>query len=1272
MISPFSKEDKQEMSWEEYLLLLNNYADSSWFPLSWDEHIIHVNKFGRMQFKALLPSSEIKIDREIFESLLNEIIYADGEITTEEKTRVEHLGLNQLAKDAEPIKETKLTRKIVSFQQQAYLFYELIQIAIMDKKLHLNEFEYLCDLGEVLGIANPILRYLNIFKDKIGYPKNKTHSPFVYIEEGTKEITKSFQHVSAQVSNRKENLQDFYRLWVKKISDIASKCSEYGCDQKITEQLKSHSEMLDKAALKLGLFGVTSSGKTALINALLGENLFPEKTLATTNIAVKVKYGSIKQAVVEFQDGRKEIWSGNSLAKQLHEATNEASNCGNKFKIDLITVEHPDFILPPYLELFDTPGINAEGHSEHEKIATERVLPQVDIVIYLTTVSNQIKQKDMDFIKLAKERLASDQKIIFVITGKGKGKADKGGKNIEVKGETAVSYLRKELDKKGITQEVASIVLIDNIWAQLGRLGYMKKWQQSGMPDLIYEMSFYYTILQENLLQLKIKQVISILENNIKSPLQAKLKENKEALEQKKSDLKSRIESISNYQLSNRVEIEHFINEAERKKHSLSIVNKPNSSESFYSAKNTIDNNSSDIMRFIQDKFYDYQKRFAEQFKTLEIKELSRREIDFNRLSIKSLSAKTKQVEQDKTGILSSVARFFSIGGKEIVDKFDPEGSFDLLNEHFKDIQNTIGSIIYDCKSILEKQFQSVLINQIEMLGAEQKELERVSLKSDDSYLSYIDTITKDLNYECHFLEEACKSQKSKKREPIKYEDSADSDNRFSEDVVSINQLPDLWSKYKNLSSKRGIIFVGGNRDKHLIWFKNIYKIQLSYQGDKDTPIWVGNSSQDFINKYSNIPLPADASFSTYFLSIPESINGTDNLFPNILEMVLQKQDWIIGIHVDINRISSGLSDIHKTVGKQLERLANMNKIFFWNLDMAYFEGSERLYELITDINDILNNHKYKNIPKFFGEADDMRWTYLMDIAVDWKHDSKNKRMISSAWQEKGLEYDRPFIPSILLELDYKYYKIVNPFRSLLDEVEKGYAEAEFEIGNYYFDKDVNKAFEFFLKAANQGHIEAEFKIGNAYYFGNGFDIIKDYNKAFEWFMKAAEQGHARAQFRVAHCFYYGNGVPKDIDKASEWFVKASECFIKIIEKSATNKREKNKAFEWLLKIAEISSHALIQKEIGNCYYYGKGIHQSYSKAFEWYMKAAEQGLVKAQYNVGYCYYYGKGTYKNRQEAFGWYVKAAEQGHLGAEKAIQKFFDFYNIKLRGSKQPFWS
>ena len=65
---------------------------------------------------------------------------------------------------------------------------------------------------------------------------------------------------------------------------------------------------------------------------------------------------------------------------------------------------------------------------------------------------------------------------------------------------------------------------------------------------------------------------------------------------------------------------------------------------------------------------------------------------------------------------------------------------------------------------------------------------------------------------------------------------------------------------------------------------------------------------------------------------------------------------------------------------------------------------------------------------------------------------------------------------------------------------------------------------------------------------------------------------------------------------------------------------------------------------LGRSYARGEGVPQSYEKAGEWYLRAADQGNLKAMNNLGILFLEGKGTTKDESQALNWFKKAAEGG----------------------------
>ena len=85
--------------------------------------------------------------------------------------------------------------------------------------------------------------------------------------------------------------------------------------------------------------------------------------------------------------------------------------------------------------------------------------------------------------------------------------------------------------------------------------------------------------------------------------------------------------------------------------------------------------------------------------------------------------------------------------------------------------------------------------------------------------------------------------------------------------------------------------------------------------------------------------------------------------------------------------------------------------------------------------------------------------------------------------------------------------------------------------------------------------------------------------------------------------------------------------------------KDDNKAFNWWLKAAQ-NGHIKAMFCVGSCYGEGKGVSKDIVKAFEWFLKAAENGDTDSMHNVAYCYSYGIGVAQDLRKANEWRSKA--------------------------------
>ncbi|MFO8024543.1 hypothetical protein [Thiohalophilus sp.] len=74
---------------------------------------------------------------------------------------------------------------------------------------------------------------------------------------------------------------------------------------------------------------------------------------------------------------------------------------------------------------------------------------------------------------------------------------------------------------------------------------------------------------------------------------------------------------------------------------------------------------------------------------------------------------------------------------------------------------------------------------------------------------------------------------------------------------------------------------------------------------------------------------------------------------------------------------------------------------------------------------------------------------------------------------------------------------------------------------------------------AKRGDADAQYYVANAYEEGRGTQV--DINKALEWYRKAAEQQHGAAQYKLGVMHENGMGMEADLKQAMEYYRQAAE-----------------------------------------------------------------------------------------------------------------------------------
>ena len=73
---------------------------------------------------------------------------------------------------------------------------------------------------------------------------------------------------------------------------------------------------------------------------------------------------------------------------------------------------------------------------------------------------------------------------------------------------------------------------------------------------------------------------------------------------------------------------------------------------------------------------------------------------------------------------------------------------------------------------------------------------------------------------------------------------------------------------------------------------------------------------------------------------------------------------------------------------------------------------------------------------------------------------------------------------------------------------------------------------------------------------------------------------------------------------------------------------------------------------LGERFFYGRGVKQDYAKAVKWYTISSDRGDCSSQKKLADCYYLGQGAERNLAKAAYRYEQAAEQGDYDSQKAL--------------------
>ncbi|WP_294401907.1 dynamin family protein [uncultured Clostridium sp.] len=246
------------------------------------------------------------------------------------------------------------------------------------------------------------------------------------------------------------------------------------------EWLNEKAGFVKKNIVRVAIMGITSSGKSTLVNTMLQEKLLPVAIKPSSSIIITCSRGKERQAVIYFNDKNPICLKGEELNEEnIGMYCDESKNPENGLKVAQIDITTPVFMLDENINIIDSPGLDACGLEIHEKVTMEILLPTIDVCLFLTTVkanSDEINSEKMRIIHRRGKQIVLAQNMIDSVE-------EKIGKNGIVE-ESRIEILRKH--KKRGENLLNSVV---NDLKNENRIGYEECEDVSGKNFEVVQIS---------------------------------------------------------------------------------------------------------------------------------------------------------------------------------------------------------------------------------------------------------------------------------------------------------------------------------------------------------------------------------------------------------------------------------------------------------------------------------------------------------------------------------------------------------------------------------------------------------------------------------------------------------------------------------------------------------------------------------------------------------------------------------------------------------------
>jgi GTP-binding protein EngB required for normal cell division len=166
-------------------------------------------------------------------------------------------------------------------------------------------------------------------------------------------------------------------------------------------------EEAESGSFEIAVFGRVSSGKSSLLNRVLGRNVLPVGVTPVTALVTRIVRGPEERVTVRFATERARSVSVETLADYVTEQGNPA----NHKQVTSVQIELPGNRLQDSVTFVDTPGLGSLASSGAAE--TMAYLPRADLGVLLTDASAGLAAAD---VHLAETLLRAGARVMVVLS----------------------------------------------------------------------------------------------------------------------------------------------------------------------------------------------------------------------------------------------------------------------------------------------------------------------------------------------------------------------------------------------------------------------------------------------------------------------------------------------------------------------------------------------------------------------------------------------------------------------------------------------------------------------------------------------------------------------------------------------------------------------------------------------------------------------------------------------------------------------------------------